>query len=84
MASPARSIIETRYEQMLPTLQPAEIDRLRRFGETRTYSVGERLVAAGGVSPGMFVILGGEVAVTQHGALGRDEPIVTHADHVGA
>ena len=78
MASPARSIIETRYEQMLPTLQPAEIDRLRRFGETRTYSVGERLVAHGDVSPGMFVILGGEVAVTQHSALGRDEPIVTH------
>jgi thioredoxin reductase (NADPH) len=78
MASSARSIIETRYEQMFPTLHPAEIDRLRCFGETRTYGAGERMVATGDVSPGMFVILNGEVAVTQHSALGHDEPIVTH------
>jgi thioredoxin reductase (NADPH) len=63
---------------MFPTLETAEIDRLRRFGETRTYRAGERLVATGEVSPGMFVILSGEVAVTQHSALGRDQPIVTH------
>jgi thioredoxin reductase (NADPH) len=78
MAASARPIIETRYEQMFPTLEPAEIDRLRRFGETRTYRAGERLVATGEVSPGMFVILTGEVAVTQHNQLGRHQPIVTH------
>jgi thioredoxin reductase (NADPH) len=78
MASAAPSTIETRYAQMFPTLHPAEIDRLRRFGETRTYGVGERLVASGEVSAGMFVILDGEVAVTQHSVLGRDEPILTH------
>jgi thioredoxin reductase (NADPH) len=74
----ARPIIETRYEQMFPTLDPAEIDRLRHFGATRTYDAGERLVATGDVSPGMFVILKGEVAITQHSLLGRDEAIVTH------
>ncbi len=78
MALPERLVIETRYEQVFPTLSPAEIDRLRRFGEQRTYGVGERLVTSGEVSPGMFVILSGEVAVTQHSALGHDEPIVTH------
>jgi len=52
---------------------------LRRFGDTRTYGAGERLLEAGEVSPGMFVILTGEVTVTQHNALGRDQPIVTHA-----
>jgi hypothetical protein len=26
----------------------------------------------------MFVVLAGEVAITQHNALGREEPIVTH------
>jgi thioredoxin reductase (NADPH) len=74
----ARSTIDTRYDQMFPTLEPAEIERLRRFGETRTYGAGERLVATGEVSPGMFVILSGEVDVTQHSVLGRNQPIVTH------
>ena len=78
MALPERSVIETRYDQVFPRLSPAEIDRLRRFGEQRTYAEGERLVTSGEVSPGMFVILSGEVAVTQHSALGHDEPIVTH------
>src|SRR6266850_3349170 len=78
MPTSARPIIETRYEQMFPILEPAEIDRLRRFGETRTYGVGERLVTTGEPSPGMLVILSGEVAVTQHNVLGRNEPIVTH------
>src|SRR6476646_52787 len=63
---------------MFPVLEPVEVDRLRRFGETRAYRAGERLVATGDASPGMFVILSGEVAVTQHNALGRDQPIVTH------
>jgi len=52
--------------------------RLRRFGDTRTYGAGERLLEAGEVSPGMFVIPTGDVTVTQHNALGRDQPIVTH------
>jgi thioredoxin reductase (NADPH) len=78
MASSTRSVIDTRFAQMFPTLELAQIDRLRRFGELRHYGIGERLVATGEVSPGLFVILGGEVAVTQHSALGRDQPIVTH------
>src|SRR5215468_7586382 len=75
----SRPIIETRYAQMFPTLDAGDIDRLRRFGQTRTFAAGERLVETGEVSPGMFVILDGEVAVTQHSPLGRDQPIVTHA-----
>src|SRR2546426_8806449 len=78
MAEPPRPVIETRYAQMFPTLEPAEIDRLRRFGETRTFAAGDHLVETGEVSPGMFVILDGEVTVTQHSPLGRDQPIVTH------
>src|SRR5213083_651505 len=78
MAAPARPLIETRYEQMFPTLEPAEVERLRRFGERRAYRAGERLVATGEISPGMFVVLTGEIAITQHNALGRDEAIVTH------
>src|SRR5438445_7044111 len=78
MAAPARPLIETRYGQMFPTLEPAEVERLRRFGERRDYRAGERLVVTGEVSPGMFVVLSGEVAISQHNALGRDEAIVTH------
>jgi len=72
------TVIETRYAQMFPTLETAEIDRLGRFGETATYAAGERLLTTGEVSPGMFVILSGDVAVSQHNVLGREEPIVTH------
>jgi thioredoxin reductase (NADPH) len=78
MATPARPLIETRYGQMFPTLEPAEIARLQRFGEVRTYGAGERLVTTGEPSPGMLVVLSGEVVVTQHNVLGRHEPIVTH------
>ena len=78
MAAPPRPVIETRFDQMFPVLEPAEVDRLRRFGETRAYGAGERLVGTGEISPGMFVILSGEVRVSQHNALGRDQPIVTH------
>ena len=77
-ASPT-SVIETRFAQMFPTLEPAEIDRLRHFGDTRAYGAGECLVATGEISPGMFVILTGQVSVTQHNALGRNQPIVTHS-----
>jgi len=78
MTTPERPLIETRYDQMFPTLESAELDRLRRFGERRDYRAGERLVVTGEVSPGMFVVLSGEVAISQHNALGRDEAIVTH------
>jgi thioredoxin reductase (NADPH) len=78
MASPERPLVETRYAQMFPTLQPAEVERLRRFGEVRRYGAGERVVTTGEPSPGMLVVLSGELAVSQHNVLGRSEPIVTH------
>ncbi|HET6413887.1 MAG TPA: FAD-dependent oxidoreductase [Anaeromyxobacter sp.] len=79
MPSPARSTYETRYDQMFPKVGPAEIARLGRFGAKREYGVGERLMTAGEVSPGLFVIVSGEVAVTQHSLLGRDELVVSHS-----
>ena len=78
MAFVTKSVIDTRYDQMFPRLERAEIDRLRRFGEVRAYRADERLVTTGEVSPGMFIVLAGEVAVSQHNVLGRNEPIVAH------
>lgn len=73
-AVPTRLIIETRYAQMFRTPDPAELERLRRLGETRTYGAGEcePLVATGETSPGMLVVLSGEVDVAQHDMFGRN------------
>ena len=61
--------------------RPASIRCSRRWSRGRSTAcgasascaptaAGERLVATGEVSPGMFVILDGEVAITQHSVLG--------------
>jgi thioredoxin reductase (NADPH) len=78
-ASP--SIIDTRYDQMFPILEAADIARLRRFGELRSYVDGEYLVHAGDKGIGMFVVLSGEVVVTRHCEFVPHGPIVTH--HAG-
>jgi thioredoxin reductase (NADPH) len=65
-----------RYEQTYPTLTPVEIDRLRRFGTVKRFKDGERLVEAGKVSPGMFVLLSGHVAITQRDGMGHITPLL--------
>jgi len=67
---------QPRYEQTYPTLTPAEIDRLRRFGTIRHFKDGERLVEAGKASPGMCVLLSGHVAVTQRDGMGHVTPLL--------
>src|SRR5437016_4962089 len=57
MPPPKRPVIEARREQMFPILESAEIDRLRRFGELRSYRAGEALVKAGEVGHGPIVVL---------------------------
>src|SRR2546426_2104847 len=78
MPGSERPIIETRHEQMFPVLERAEIDRLRRFGEPRSYGAGERLSTTGEIGPGMLVILAGKVVMTQRDELADHEPIVTY------
>jgi thioredoxin reductase (NADPH) len=78
MASPVRPVVETRYDQIFPTFGPAEVERLRRFGEARSWPAGARVVAAGEPGPGLLVILGGELTITQHGPFGPGDVIVTH------
>jgi thioredoxin reductase (NADPH) len=70
------STLETRREQMFPKLSPAEIDRVRRFGTVRHYRAGEPLYRTGEISPGMFVIISGTVALTRREGLGRVVPLV--------
>src|SRR5262245_151895 len=78
MSETPRPVIETRFDQIFPVRDPREIERLPRCAEPRSYAASARLIATGDVSPGMFILLSGEVAITQHNALGREEPIVTH------
>src|SRR5437016_1396474 len=70
------STFDTRREQMFPKLIPEEIDRLRRFGTARHYRAGEALFRTGEISPGMFVIISGSVAVTRREGLGQVVPIL--------
>ena len=75
---PTRSIIETRRDQMFPILEPFEIERIRRFGEIRSYGKGEALAKVGHVGPGLTIVLAGNVEVTQHDQSGRRVPIVNY------
>lgn len=72
----ANTIIETRRDQIFPLLAPEEIERLRRFGEVRTYAAGAHMFQAGQVSPGMFVMLAGVVRISRRDSHGHDELIV--------
>ncbi|WP_049766152.1 FAD-dependent oxidoreductase [Rhodopseudomonas palustris] len=65
-----------RHEQTFPSLTPAEIARIRRFGELRRYHDGDTLFETGKTGPGMFVILDGHVAITQRDGLGHITPVV--------
>ena len=69
-------LIEARRDQMFPVLDPADIERLAKFGERKSYAAGQRMVVTGEIAPGAFVILAGRVDVTQRGLLGHPEPIV--------
>ncbi len=70
------STIETRRAQMFPKLSADEIERLRRFGTVRHFGADERLIGTGEISPGMFVIIAGRVAVTRRDPFGHLAPIL--------
>ena len=72
------STIDSRREQMFPTLAPQEIDRIRRFGRIRRYAAGEALFTTGEIAPGMYVLITGAVRVVRRDPLGHSAPIVEH------
>ena len=74
----SQSIFDTRSPQMFPTLEPAEVERMRRFGTLCSYADGETVVRVGDTGRGLTVILSGQVTVTGRGDRGEPQPIVTH------
>jgi thioredoxin reductase (NADPH) len=65
-----------RFEQTFPTFTAAEIARVERFGEKRRYDHRERIAETGKPSPGMIVILSGQIAITQRDGLGHVSPVI--------
>jgi thioredoxin reductase (NADPH) len=58
---PIPSIMETRHDQMFPVLEASEIERVRRFGSTRSFAPGEALKKRGEIGHGLSIILEGQV-----------------------
>jgi thioredoxin reductase (NADPH) len=71
-------VTETRREQVFPTLEPAEVERLRRFGAPRAFAAGETLITGGEVGFGLAVIVSGHVQVTQRDGMGHSRLLVTY------
>jgi thioredoxin reductase (NADPH) len=75
--TPTPSIVDTRRDQMYPTLAPAEIERVRRFGNMRAFAPGEALARVGVGGVGIAVILSGTVDVSRHDSAGKRVLLVT-------
>lgn len=77
MSEEPQSTYAERGAQMFLRFTDAEIERLKRFGEPRSYKRGDMLAKAGEVGPGLMLILAGQVEVTRAGS-GQRRHIVTH------
>ncbi|HEX8828972.1 MAG TPA: FAD-dependent oxidoreductase [Xanthobacteraceae bacterium] len=77
MAPPLQSILDHRRDQIFPKLDPLEIERMRRFGEVRSFAAGEQLMSAGQAAPGIVVVLAGRIAITEHDHLETYPPVIT-------
>jgi thioredoxin reductase (NADPH) len=78
MTPSLQSSIEQRGDQIYPTLEQPEIERMRRFGELRSFRAGESLLTSGQVPPGLMVILAGKVGISEHGYIESSVPIIIH------
>ena len=65
----------SRLDQTYPVLTSAEIERVRRFGESRRFQNGDHLFESGKPGAGMFVVLAGQATITQRDGLGRVMPV---------
>ena len=80
----SNATLASRFSQMFPVLSPAEIDRIRRFGDIRRFPSGEFLFRTGEPVPGMHVILSGRVAIVPRDGLGQAVPVDAFAQMIGA
>ena len=69
------SYLEGRLHEIFSPLNEADIPRVARFAERRSYPDGAMLFEVGKPSAGMFVLLSGGVDFSRRDALGRRIPI---------
>ena len=77
------SIIETRHDQMFPTLDAGQVETAKRFasGPIRHFEPGEIVFDIGQRNAPAWLVLRGAIDVTRRNALGTETPITTH--HAG-
>jgi thioredoxin reductase (NADPH) len=75
---PVQSKSYPQNSRMLLVLEPAEIERVRRFGEVRSFGAGEALFKVGDVGHGLFVVLSGNVDLIRHLETGALKNFLTH------
>ena len=57
---------DTHHARMFLALEPAEIERLRRFGKVRSFAAGETLFRVGDLGHGLLIILSGQIDLIRH------------------
>jgi thioredoxin reductase (NADPH) len=70
--------LQSRREQIFPTLTAEELARLKRFGSLCAYPTGAALVKAGSPAPGLQIILSGQARVTSADADLRDQAMIQY------
>jgi thioredoxin reductase (NADPH) len=78
MVLKASTIREQRREQADPALDASEIERVRRFGELRSFRAGEPLQTTGQSAAGLTLIVAGRVAVTERDHFDNRKPVALH------
>ncbi|MBV9970810.1 MAG: cyclic nucleotide-binding domain-containing protein [Xanthobacteraceae bacterium] len=63
--------------QLFLVLEPAEIERVRRFAEHRRYAPGEALFRIGESGHGLFVVLSGKVDLVRQDELGNSKSFLS-------
>lgn len=81
--STAEPDLDSRREQMFPTLTASQIEVARRFaaGEARHFKAGETMFALGARNVPSFLVLAGAIDVVRRDGLGNESHIVSH--HAG-
>src|SRR5258705_12580729 len=69
--------LESRREQMFPTLTPAQVERLKTYGTLRSIRAPDVLAEPGDRYDGILVVLSGSIEIVQVGIAG-EEPVTVH------
>ncbi|WP_404712866.1 FAD-dependent oxidoreductase [Sphingomonas sp. MMS24-J13] len=74
------AVIDTRRDQMFPTLTIPQIETARRFasGEPRRFEAHETVYEIGERDVPAWLILEGSITAVRRDGIGHEEPIVTH------